>query len=481
MPKKRYHSKFTKPQSTAPASLSISGASSDHDSSPQQRRSVNELLSNLRRVRLSGATQAPALNVQPSVPPVIRDILHLPETPAPRPRRPARLGAGRLAPAGPAPPRSWLSPSAPLASPQDRTSFRPRDDRRPLPGAYCPGTGSLIDIALRRLALDWPFQKEYCHYYLYDLPTHLRLALITYLAAYTTEGVSLADLQAILLPPPADGEDATPVSPDSSSDQGQQQYLSPSIMNKDVHHLDLSRCLGRSLKLRELSGFLFPSSSPTSDEDFAGQTLDRWDAPEADAALVIPPALLPNLTHLSLALDLWLPRNVSWRHLLAFVSHCGPTLTHLSLAFWPEPTLTPNAKFTSVVSPQGRVVQYGGTGPYSHSLDNDWVEAVAVLRKLSKALYGLEYLDLTGCAVWSPALWDSADHDAVDWVGTWGKISTVILCSGYYLPDGSPREVLSDGEAGFVATVGEAARRLERHVRSKRAGQGRVFSVETGK
>ncbi len=105
----------------------------------------------------------------------------------------------------------------------------------------------------------------------------------------------------------------------------------------------------------------------------------------------------------------------SWRQLLSLASRFT-ALTHLSLAYWPEPTLTPNAKLASVVSPDGRTVQYGGTGPYSHSLDNDWSEAILLLRRLSKVLYRLEYLDLTGCAEWYPALYSEADGDTIDWV-----------------------------------------------------------------
>jgi hypothetical protein len=151
-------------------------------------------------------------------------------------------------------------------------------------------------------------------------------------------------------------------------------------------------------------------------------------------------------------------------------------LTHLSLAFWPEPTLTPNAKLVSVVSPQtGGAVQYGGTGPYSHSLDDDWAEQVLVLRRLSRSLYGLEYLDLTGCGDWFPALWASAgEGDTVDWTGAWGKIATLAMFPGYRLGE----------DAGLAETARywefvDYARRLERHVRTRRAGKGRFVTVET--
>jgi hypothetical protein len=144
-----------------------------------------------------------------------------------------------------------------------------------------------------------------------------------------------------------------------------------------------------------------------------------------------------------------------------------------------------------VVSPHtGRALPYGGTGPYSHSLDDDWAEAVLVLRRLSRALYGLQYLDLTGCGAWTPALWvsspgagdDDAGGDAggggdtVDWTGAWGKISTLVMYPGYKLAeDAAPAE-----RARYWELV-DYARRLERHVRSRRAGKGRFITVETCK
>ena len=99
-----------------------------------------------------------------------------------------------------------------------------------------------------------------------------------------------------------------------------------------------------------------------------------------------------------------------------------------------------------------------------------------VLRRLSKTLYGLEYLDLTGCGEWCSALWSSAGHDAVDWVGDWGKISTLLLYPGYGLPeDAGPAESAKYWE------VVQNAERVGRHIIAKRAGRGRFITVETAK
>ncbi|KAK4125951.1 hypothetical protein N657DRAFT_614192 [Parathielavia appendiculata] len=463
MPKKRHLNKYSKPQSTAPALLSSTAArrNNTHHDDSSRSRGVNELLADLRRTGLSGPP-APDV-VQPTIHPSLRHILQIPETPPPRPRRPPIRGgtAGARLPPGPPPPRSWLSRPERAENALRRSAIESaaawRSVQRPLPGLSLPARGSLIDVVLRRMVLDWEWQRSYCRYHLYELPTHLRVALITYLAAYTDEGVSVRDLQAVLQPPPD--------VPDYYEDPAP-----PSIINESFSYLDLFGSIGRSLRLRELSDLLFPR------EPESNNLQESWDTADASSA-DIPRPLLPNLTHLSLALDPSFCRDVSWRHLLAFAARL-PGLTHLSLAFWPEPTLTPNAKLATVISPQtGRTLQYGGTGPYSHSLDDDWAEQVLVLRRLSRCLYGLEYLDLTGCGAWFPALWASAgEGDTVDWTGAWGKISTVVMYPGYRLGN----------DAGLAETARywefvDYARRVERHVRSCRAGRGRFFSVETCK
>ncbi|KAK5660470.1 hypothetical protein OQA88_13017 [Cercophora sp. LCS_1] len=424
-----------------------------------QGRGVNELLADLRRTGLSGGAQRP-VEIPPTLPPTLRNILQLPATPTLRPRN----TLGRWTPrshAGPPTPRSWLTSTASVVALRKTQQYgKPgNQEHHPLPGVARPAKGSLIDITLRRLAHNWTFQKSYCRYCLFDLPTHLRVALVTYLGTWNPGGVSVADLRAILLPFP-DEETETDDQQDTA------ESVNPSSANEYFRHLDLTGSLGRSLKLRELTALLFPSQQPPTNLQ------DSWDVPEEST---VPRPLLPNLSHLSLGVRPDCSQSVSWRHLLSFVSHC-PTLTHLSLAFWPEPSLTPNAKLASFVSPQGRTVQYSGTGPYSHSLDNDWAEAIVVLRRLSKILYGLEYLDLTGCGEWSSALWSHADHDAVDWVGDWGKISTILLYPGYEL-----EEDAGPVEAAKYWEVVARAERVERHIRGKRAGRGRFITVETVK
>ena len=412
----------------------------------------------------------------PSVPPAIRRILQLPETPPPAPRRPLRFAPnGTRLPPGPPPPHSWLSSRSAFSNESSRAggSHGPAVEgfqRHFLPGAYLPSHGSLVELTLRELASDWDFQRSYNHFYLYTLSSRLRTALITHLGIWHAGGVSLADLKAILLPAPEieAGLEGGETTGDQEDFEDSDSLPPPSSMNEDIFHLDLTGSIGRSINLRELTHLLFP---PESDVGEDGNLQESWDAPSSPGA--VPRPLLPNLTHLSLAIAPQHASSVSWRQLLSFSSHLH-TLTHLSLAYWPEPTLTPNARFTSVLSAQGRSIQYGGTSLYSHSLDDDWSEAALILRRLAKKLYRLEYLDLTGCSAWFPALMAVADHDTVDWVGDWGKISTLLLYPGY-TPGGDSEQ---SEKASHVEAI-DVGRRVEKHIRAKRAGRGRLITVET--
>ncbi|CAK7197417.1 hypothetical protein SEUCBS139899_000063 [Sporothrix eucalyptigena] len=290
----------------------------------------------------------------------------------------------------------------------------------------------------------------------------------------------------------SDSEAKSGVDDDAQMEQEDEEELpSSSTLNEDFHYLDLTWSMGRSISVREVSDLLFPRQPARARSANASgvgwkdtDVLESWDAPEG---LLSPPRpLLPNLTHLSLAL---FPSSdkapaVSWRHLLSFAKNL-PMLTHLSLAYWPEPTLTPNAKLATVTSPMGQRLQYGGTGAYSHSLDNDWAEAVLLMRKLSKALYGLEYLDLTGCASWLPALMRKVDNGQVDWVGDWGKITKLVLNYGVSTDVPAPEEAqqttgsatVSGSEMIRQINATSEARLIEAYIRQQRAGRGRFITV----
>ncbi|KAF7539136.1 hypothetical protein G7Z17_g12478 [Cylindrodendrum hubeiense] len=319
-----------------------------------------------------------------------------------------------------------------------------------LPGTYLPARGSLIDIVLQKLAYDWAFHRVYNQYHLYFVPNHLKAALIRFVGIASEDGISLSDLKAILLPPP------------DTFEENELEALA--ISNGEVNYLDLSGSICRSLRLKDLGDLLFPTINGDSTE-----LQDSWDAPET----VMGPSrtLLPNLTHLSLALNPHHASSASWKQLIGLSSRLT-SLTHLSLAYWPDPCLIGGGRQYSVTSPQGNI-PYGGTNLYSHSIDHDWSEALLVLRLLSKNLYALEFLDLTGCTPWFMALLAESDHDHVDWVTNWGKITELRLHTGLKLGD----DALPSERACYRETI-DLAKNIERHIRTMRAGQGRFVVVE---
>ncbi|PHH91645.1 hypothetical protein CDD83_10862 [Cordyceps sp. RAO-2017] len=452
MPRKRQQARSFKP-------FSVTAAPAPAPSADKPPASVNQLLANLRRASAAPSAPAPVPASGPSLPPTIREVLRLPETPAPLPRRPPRQrfdDRGRRLPAGPAPPRSWVS-GAPAGATSDgspRASARlglSGPARTALPVAYLPARGSLIDLALRRLALDWELHRVYNQYHLDAVPSHLKPALIRYVSV--ARGVTTSDLKAVLLP--AGGGGAY-----GEEDEEVEELGPHSASNPQVSCLDLSGSLGRSLSLRGLSRLLFPPSRRPNGPE---AVRDAWDA--ADPVPSPPRTLLPNLTHLSLALDPCAAGDVPWKQLLALSLKLS-TVTHLSLAFWPVPCLTP---------PLPASIQDAGRSPGAARLsaDRDWSEALLVLKMLSKRLYRLEYLDLTGCVSWFDALAMESGHDRVDWVWSWGKISHLRLFTGWTPDeDAPPSEQLAHREAASTA------RRVERHIIAQRAGRALPMTVE---
>ncbi|KAM3427541.1 hypothetical protein NHJ13734_008941 [Beauveria thailandica] len=466
MPKKKRHITYRKsPQALSPSS----GAVKD-----KPQKSVNELLTQLRHTSLaSSSTAGPAASSPlhantPTVPPALRHILQIPETPAPRPRRSIRPrfdNDGRRLPAGPPPPRSWTSPAchqhaAPLLVSKAAASAAQNVLANiSLPGLQLPAPMSLIGLVFARLAANWPFHRVYDQHYLYDIPCHLKPALMRELAIYSDAGLALGDVKALLL---------RPSQGDNHNRHGGGVPL-PLPIDPEITALDLTGALGRSLTLRDLTAFLFPARSTAPIQDV---TQDSWDATEHIPPTRLSHALVPNLTHLSLAISPEKAGNASWRDLLTLAPRLG-SITHLSLAYWPEPCLLQSAKFATVGSPQGCQIPYGGTNYYSHSIDHDWSEALLVLRKLSRSLYALEFLDLTGCASWWKALKLQDQHDYIDWVNDWGKMTCLRLEMGWALAD--------DAEPSTRAAHQEAvqmAATVERYIITARAGRGRLITVE---
>jgi hypothetical protein len=91
------------------------------------------------------------------------------------------------------------------------------------------------------------------------------------------------------------------------------------------------------------------------------------------------------------------------------------------------------------------------------SLDGDWKEAANLLKILSRHLYCLQWLDLTGCGDWFSAL--SATNGA-EWTGAWRGMQYVGLCVGWHpepVGDGDDPWPLSDRSSGTPPSTAAGA------------------------
>ncbi|KAL8979368.1 MAG: hypothetical protein Q9205_005278 [Flavoplaca limonia] len=181
------------------------------------------------------------------------------------------------------------------------------------------------------------------------LPLHLKELLLTYLARYRLIGLTLDQLQDLL----AESNDNATGDP---SDR----------IRTNIKHLDLSHSIGSSLSCDEL------------DRAFA----------------------FTSLTHLCLANP---GTKISWSSLLT-LSRNQPDLTHLSLAYWPMASPSPE--------------------------DSDRVSAtLQSLSSLSSTLTKLQYLDLEGCSEWISILLSDQNH-RIDWSGEWKHVQCLNLSQG---------------------------------------------------
>lgn len=268
-----------------------------------------------------------------------------------------------------------------------------------LPDSFLPNHGSLLHTALKALALNWDWHVHYDQYYLATIPVRCKEALLSYVARYSPAGTDKAGLALLFLNDTV-LEDATGVD--------------------GLTHLDLSTSVGHRLKLKQLKDLLGGKKAIPAGEETSDVVPESWDTPD----FLNPPSGLPrfhSLTHLSLSH----PNNTAtWKGLLDLAPDLM-TITHLSLAYWPTPTLSPNSATAYRETPQGNV-NYGASSFYS-ALDNDWTEAASILRRLSKSTYCLKWLDLTGCFPWVQALKD----DQMDWCGAWRALETIKIGQGY--------------------------------------------------
>jgi hypothetical protein len=247
------------------------------------------------------------------------------------------------------------------------------------------------------------------------------------------------------------------------------------LLNSDYTLADLNKTLNRSFPntaaVSSLSELSINSLNRKSKEVAPIEIADSWEDDEAEnndptinalpSHINIP--IFPNLTRLSLAQPgQW----ASWSDLLTISTKLN-TLTHLSLAYWPRPSTTPNAATTSMVSKHTRPISLGGSHFYS-DLDDDWQEATNILRRLSLNTYCLKWLDLEGCT-WHRALtWDFPQPERIggrsvrggedewahthtspgpDWSAAWRQIEYINLFQGWIPSD---RASLQGMPAGAV-------------------------------
>lgn len=264
---------------------------------------------------------------------------------------------------------------------------------------------------LRTFASNWQELAEYEQHYIASLPIPLREMMLSYLALYGERGDLDSKTFKILF-------------------QDEKETEASVSAWEEVRFLDLSGLLCGAYTLKDLEKSLHRktgigsaaavtssvadlslSSTSKGKQKAVPQIAESWedevdDLPPSPPSIPLPNTTLltpifPNLTRLSLAHP---GPAASWADLLSISPHLK-TLTHLSLAYWPRPSTTPNAATTSMVSPHGGTIALGGSHFYS-DLDDDWDEAANILRRLSKNTYCLQWLDLEGC-MWIPALtWD---------------------------------------------------------------------------
>ena len=446
MPKK-YQSRalLTKPASSAPSTLASSRAPASSSHGAPSRPSVNELIRESRKAKSDVKHKIDATTLA-SLPPSLRAVLNMPPPATPQPRTQLRGPARLRRIPGPPPPQSWLKQSQ-HASDDSRSTFsqlrwlraRIQQQSSTLPGSeHFPSTTSLEHLALKTIATNWQWHSEYDNTYLSTLPVTTRMTLLSYLAVYNE--AHWPNPFPLLFPPECEQDELNA-----------------------VNRLDLANSLGSWATVKKIEKELVMAYRESTTQ-MAGKhktitgssevVPESWDDEDEMSTAGMPSSMqtyarFGNLTHLSLAVN---PASsaapASWSALISLSGHLS-RLTSLSLAHWPAPTYTPNAaqgrtKIVNTTMPNVPTQVYGGSNMYT-SFDNDWREASGILRSLSRNLYCLTWLDLSGCAPWLAALtWKDEEDEylGVDFNGSWRNLGTLILAVGW-LP-GRPPSIEDD-------------------------------------
>ncbi|KAF2673607.1 hypothetical protein BT63DRAFT_451663 [Microthyrium microscopicum] len=407
--------------------------------------SVNQRLEQLRREASQNASSSQIEEVfqavsTRSVPRNLRELLQIPETGPilPRTRRGGRRIDSRRGIPGPPPPPSWLNtrswdplkPTWPESSllnePLQQTPKFSKLSSLNLPGRALPKEHTLLDYCFKSIARSWDTIPRFVKDETSITTTQLREALLAYISTFGPRyAFKIEHLRAFF-----ELEDAL-----------------------DLVWLDLTGLISANLTLQNLSNFLSEpddaiyqiddSEDPESvEQDYQIEDSDNlsWEE-QADREEWYPlqngleTVAFVHLTHLSLA-DAG--KFASWKDLL----NLAPKLfkiTHLSLAHWPTPSMTPNSTKQFIETSHG-IIPAGGTDNYSVTR-GDWAEAANILRRFSEMTRSLEWLDLQGCERWVPALifredqdydeaWNGQDYyiqSGPNWNGGWSRVTYLNL------------------------------------------------------
>lgn len=419
MPKKRASVQFTKP--TAPVHPSLSPTDSQtkknlprsfHSTTISTGNSVNDLLLRQRlshgrpSAKKSETERSPEQIHTPTVHPSLNAILQIPHTPTPRPRPGVQAAGGRRTRglAGPPPPASWLqSPAAAVAFPRIIYGGGiSAADPDLLLRSQLPKERSLVYQTLKALVVNWRWHLQYDQYYLATLPIRYKEAILSLMARHSGHGIDLSDLEILFL-------DDT--------------ELENATGSEGITHLDLSTFIGHDLTLTKLKDFFVKKPLGSSVNNQNDIIPESWDISDLPTLLQQPVQRFPTLTHLSLAH----PTSASWTHLLRLCPHLA-TLTHLSLAHWPPISLKPEAKTAYPETPPS-AIPYSTTGFDKKYCNMYFIDAVHILKRLSKATYCLRFLDLTGTTL--ACVIALTFDDSVDWSGAWRGMETVRLGQGW--------------------------------------------------
>ncbi|KAG9190376.1 hypothetical protein G6011_08464 [Alternaria panax] len=413
MPKKHTPSYTTAKPSYVHPSLQSSRSPAASSSSPAPQ-TVNQRIQQLRREQAPRPTseqrdELTSVVSSRTVPPELRRILHLPEVNAPKPKantRTRRVMGGVRPPPGPAAPTSWLQSSR-HAPAHMRKNKAEADSGAVRFGTLAkvtndelkrlPPSRSLVHYCLRSFAQNWEYLIEYEQHYIVSLAISLKETLLSYLSLYGYKGsLDFKSLKTLF----------------------QDEEGTGTAGWEEVQFLDLSGLLSERFRINDLGKCIRrPSANTTVDPGalhVADELAESWEE-EIQESMPVPsvPAMklqtpyFSNLSRLSLANPgQW----ASWPDLLRISPNLNK-ITHLSLAHWPRPTMTPNANTTSMVSKQANV-SFGGSHFYS-DIDDDWHEAANILRRFSKDTYSLQWLDLEGCN-WLKALTSHPDRTSTD-------------------------------------------------------------------